>query len=188
VAFLNTDLAASFAAMAWMMIDWLVGGRPHFLGLLTGAVAGLATVTPAAGYVSPMAACLIGVASGVVCYYGVALKNILKWDDALDVWGVHGVGGYLGIVMLGVLASTAWNPAASGGVDGLLRGGTHFFLVEWGSVTLAAAWAFFFTLGMLWVIERITPVKVPELTEKIGLDEGIHGEKAYVFEGATLHP
>ncbi|HKX18984.1 MAG TPA: ammonium transporter [bacterium] len=188
VAFLNTDLAASFAGIAWLVTDWLLTGRPHFLGLLTGAVAGLATITPAAGFVSPAAACLIGIASGVVCYYAVALKNRLQWDDALDVWGVHGVGGYLGIVMLGLLASTAWNPASSGGVDGLLRGGTHFFLVQWGSVTLAAAWAFFFTLAMLWAIEQVTPVKVPEITEVTGLDEGIHGERAYIFEGAPLPP
>jgi Amt family ammonium transporter len=142
----------------------------------------LATITPAAGFVSPATACLIGAAAGVVCYYAVELKNRLKWDDALDVWGVHGVGGYLGIVMLGLFASTAWNPAASGGVDGLLRGGTRFFLVQWGAVTIAAAWAFLFTLGMLWLIEQITPVRVTQLTEEVGLDEGIHGEQAYVME------
>jgi len=181
VAFLNTDLAASFAAIAWLAIDWFISRRPHFLGLLTGAVAGLATITPAAGFVSPATAGLIGIVSGVVCYYAVALKNHLKWDDALDVWGVHGVGGYLGIFLLGVFASTAWNPAASGGVDGLLRGGTHFFLVQWGAVTLASAWAFVFTLGMLWLIERITAVKVSEATEETGLDAGIHGEKAYAL-------
>src|SRR5215831_10652898 len=182
VAFLNTDLAASFAGIAWLATDWLMSGKPHFLGLLTGAVAGLATITPAAGFVSPATACLIGVAAGVVCYYAVALKNRLQWDDALDVWGVHGVGGYLGIVMLGIFASTAWNPAASGGVDGLLRGGTHFFLAQWGAVSLASAWAFLFTLGMLWIINGITPVKVSESTEEAGLDEGIHGETAYAIE------
>jgi Amt family ammonium transporter len=182
VAFLNTDIAASFAAVAWLTVDWLLSRRPHFLGLLTGAVAGLATITPAAGFVSPATACLIGVISGVVCYYAVALKNKLRWDDALDVWGVHGVGGYLGIFMLGIFASTAWNPAASGGVDGLLRGGTRFFLVQWGAVTIASAWAFLFTLGMLWLIEQITSVKVSGPTEAMGLDEGIHGEKAYAVE------
>ncbi len=180
VAFLNTDIAASFAAVAWLAVDWLLSRRPNFLGLLTGAVAGLATITPAAGYVSPTTACLIGAVSGVVCYYAVALKSRLRWDDALDVWGVHGVGGSLGIVMLGIFASTAWNPAASGGVDGLLRGGTHFFLVEWGALTIASGWAFLFTLGILWIIEQITPVKVTPPTEEVGLDEGIHGEKAYV--------
>ncbi|HVD90069.1 MAG TPA: ammonium transporter, partial [Jatrophihabitantaceae bacterium] len=107
VAFLNTDLAASFAAIAWLALAWALEKRPSFVGLLTGAVAGLATVTPAAGYVSPVAAVIIGIASGAVCYGAVAFKNRLKWDDALDVWGVHGVGGFLGIVMLGLLATTA---------------------------------------------------------------------------------
>src|SRR5437667_3530572 len=107
-AFLNTDIAASFAAVAWLVVAWFREKKPKFLGLLTGAVAGLATITPAAGFVSPTTAVIIGTAAGVVCYYACALKNKLRWDDALDVWGVHGVGGFLGIVLLGVFASTAW--------------------------------------------------------------------------------
>ncbi len=177
VAFLNTDLAASFAAVAWLAMDWSMSKKPKFLGLLTGAVAGLATITPAAGFVSPSTACLIGIIAGVVCFYAVALKNKLGWDDALDVWGVHGVGGFIGIILLGVFASKAWNPD---GVDGLMSGGTHFFLVQCGAVVVSSAWAFLFTLGMLWIIDRITPVKVSEATEHLGLDEGIHGEQAYV--------
>src|SRR5450631_4640370 len=106
VAFINTDIAASFAAIAWLFTAWRFERRPSFLGLLTGAVAGLATITPAAGFVSPAAAALIGAVSGVVCFGAVALKNRLNWDDALDVWGVHGVGGLLGIILLGVFAST----------------------------------------------------------------------------------
>jgi len=182
VAFLNTDIAASFGAISWLVVDWATNRKPHFLGLLTGAVAALATITPAAGYVSPSVACLIGAVAGLVCFYAVALKNRLKWDDALDVWGVHGVGGFLGIVMLGIFASTAWNPASSGGVDGLLRGNPHFFFVQLGAVALSSAWAFTFTLGMLWLIDRFTPVKVTEATEEAGLDEGIHGEKAYAID------
>src|SRR4029079_19743711 len=127
VAFLNTDVAASFAAVAWVVMDWLTTRKPKVLGVLTGAVAGLATITPAAGYVSPGAACLIGIIAGVVCFYAVALKNKLGWDDALDVSGVHGVGGFIGILLCGVFATTAFNPA---GVDGLLRGNSHFFLVQ----------------------------------------------------------
>src|SRR3954452_90952 len=171
VAFLNTDLAASFAAVSWLAIDWSTTKKPKFLGLLTGAVAGLATITPAAGFVSPSTACLIGIIAGVLCFYAVALKNRLRWDDALDVWGVHGVGGFIGIIMLGVFASTAWNPAKTGGVDGLLRGNSHFFLVQCGAVLLSSVWAFVFTIGMLWVITRVAPVKVREATETAGLDE-----------------
>jgi len=180
VAFLNTDIAGSFAAIAWLAVAWFVEHKPKFVGLLTGAVAGLATVTPAAGYVSPATAALIGCIAGVVCYYAVALKNKLQWDDALDVWGVHGVGGFLGIVLLGVFASTEWNPAASGGVDGLIRGNAAFLGKQLAAVALSSVWAGVVTLAMLWVIDRITKVRVEEAHEQIGLDEALHGEQAYV--------
>jgi Amt family ammonium transporter len=180
IAFVNTDIAASFAAITWLCIEWVTTRKPHFVGLLTGAVAGLATITPAAGYVSPASACLIGIISGGVCFYAVALKNKLGWDDALDVWGVHGVGGALGIALCGVFASTVFNPA---GVDGLLRGNTHFFFVQLLAILIATVWAFVFTYGMLWLIDRITVVKVDEAGEAAGLDEMLHGEAAY-REGA----
>jgi Amt family ammonium transporter len=177
VAFLNTDIAASFAAVAWLAMDWFTAKKPKFLGLLTGAVAGLATITPAAGYVSPATACIIGVIAGIVCFYAVALKNRLGWDDALDVWGVHGVGGFIGILLCGVFATTEFNPA---GVDGLLRGNTHFFLVQVLAVLLSSAWAFVFTYGMLWLIDHVTAVKVSEAGEREGIDQSIHGETAYL--------
>jgi len=177
VAFLNTDVAASFAAMVWLAIEWRITGRPKFLGLLTGAVAGLATIPPAAGYVSPVTAILIGCAAGAVCYLAVALKNRLKLDDALDVWGVHGVGGTLGIVMLGLFATKTFNPA---GADGLFYGNPGFFVAEVGAVVLAVVWAFVFTYVMLWLINRVTPVRVDDVAEAAGLDEAIHGEHAYV--------
>ncbi|HEY2178487.1 MAG TPA: ammonium transporter, partial [Caulobacteraceae bacterium] len=177
VAFLNTDVAASFAAIAWMALDWWMHKRPTFVGLLTGAVAGLATITPAAGYVSPLAAIVIGIAAGVVCYWAVALKNRLKWDDALDVWGVHGVGGALGIVLLGVFATTAFNP---NGADGLIGGNASFFGKQLAAIALSSVWAFGFTYGMLWLIDRVTPVKVGETDEERGLDEALHGETAYL--------
>ena len=182
VAFLNTDIAASFAAVAWLAMDWITSKKPKFLGLLTGAVAGLATITPAAGYVSPTVACLIGVIAGVVCFYAVALKNKLEWDDALDVWGVHGVGGFLGIVLLGVFASTSFNP---NGVNGLLHGNPRFFFIQIAAVLFSSVWAFVFTLGMLWAINKFTPVHVEDATEQSGLDEGLHGEHAYLEDGAA---
>jgi Amt family ammonium transporter len=189
VAFINTDIAASFAAIAWMLVDWRVSKKPKFLGLLTGAVAGLATITPAAGYVSPATAVIIGTVAGGVCYYACALKNRLGWDDALDVWGVHGVGGFLGIVLLGVFASTAWNPAANGGVNGLLAGDSSFFLKQLCAGLFASVWAFAFTLGMLWIIDRITIVRVEDAHEELGLDEAIHGETAYVeVDVAVIRP
>src|SRR5690348_5077705 len=119
-AFLNTDVAASFAGITWLLVEWANAKKPKFVGLLTGCVAGLATVTPAAGFISPSSAAIVGILAGVICYYAVALKNKLGWDDALDVWGVHGVGGFIGIILLGVFASKSWNSA---GADGLLLGG-----------------------------------------------------------------
>jgi Amt family ammonium transporter len=175
-AFLNTDIAASFAAVSWLLVAWFRERKPKFLGLLTGAVAGLATITPAAGYVSPTTAVIIGVVSGVVCYFAVEMKNKLHWDDALDVWGVHGVGGFLGILMLGVFANSAFNPA---GTNGLLYGNPSFFVKQLVAVLFSSVWAFGFTYGMLRIIDIFTPVKVDEMSEEIGLDESLHGEHAY---------
>ena len=184
VAFLNTDIAASFAAVTWLMVDWMMSKKPKFLGLLTGAVAGLATITPAAGYVPPTSAVIIGIVSGIVCYFAVALKNKLMLDDALDVWGVHGVGGFIGIILLGIFASVAFNPGA--GVNGLLAGNPAFFWKQVVAVLFSSVWAFGFTYGMLWLINLITPVGVEGITEEIGLDESLHGEHAYV-EGDELY-
>ena len=177
VAFLNTDVAASFAAIVWMVVGWWLEKRPTLVGLLTGAVAGLATITPAAGYVSPVSAVVIGIVAGGVCYFAVALKNHLRWDDALDVWGVHGVGGALGIVLLGVFASTAFNPQ---GANGLIAGNWTFFGKQLVAIVLSSVWAFAFTYGMLWLIDRVTPVKVAPQDEESGLDAALHGETAYL--------
>jgi ammonium transporter, Amt family len=180
IAFLNTDIAASFAAVVWMLMDWMMSKKPKLLGLLTGAVAGLATITPAAGYVSPTSAVIIGMIAGIVCYFAVMLKNRLQWDDALDVWGVHGVGGFLGILLLGVFASTTFNPTA--GVDGLLMGNSGFFFKQVVAVIVSSAWAFIFTYGMLKFINLLTPVRVDEQGEADGLDASLHGETAYLAE------
>jgi Amt family ammonium transporter len=175
-AFLNTDIAASFAAIVWMIMAWIFEKKPTFLGLLTGAVAGLATITPAAGYVTPTSAVIIGSASGVVCYFAISLKNRWKLDDALDVWGVHGVGGMLGIVSLGIFADLAVNAAGS---NGLLLGNSPFFLKELAAVIGSSVYAFGVSYGMLWLINKITPVKVTAREEETGLDEALHGETAY---------
>lgn len=177
IAFLNTDIAASFAGVTWLVVGWWREKRPSFVGLLTGAVAGLATITPAAGYVSPVAAMIIGIVAGVVCYYAVALKNKLRWDDALDVWGVHGVGGALGTFLLGIFASTAFNPAGS---DGLIAGNGTFLFKQVAALIISSIWAFAFTYGMLWLIDRFTPVKVTQGAEESGFDSALHGETAYL--------
>jgi Amt family ammonium transporter len=180
LAFLNTDIAASFATMAWVFIEWSREKKPKFVGLLTGSIAGLATITPCAGFVPLWASPIIGIAAGATCYLAVQFKNLMKWDDALDVWGVHGIGGFLGTILLGVFASKAANGA---GADGLWLGGTSFFWKQLIAVVGASVYAFIFTYLMLIIINTITPVKISEEHEKLGLDMALHGEKAY-DEGA----
>ncbi len=180
LAFLNTDIAASFATMAWLFVEWTREKKPKFVGLLTGSIAGLATITPCAGFVPLWASPIIGIIAGLLCYLAVQFKNKMKWDDALDVWGVHGVGGVLGTILLGIFASKAVNGA---GADGLIFGGGAFLFKQVVAVIGASAFAFIFTYIMLIIINYITPVKVDETMEKEGLDVALHGEKAY-DEGA----
>lgn len=174
LAFLNTDVAASFAAITWLIIEWIREGKPKFVGLMTGAVAGLATITPAAGFVPLWAAIVIGIAAGSICYIAVQYKNKLGWDDALDVWGVHGVGGVVGMISLGIFASSAVN-----GQSGLIEGDVSFFVKEVVAVVIGAVYAFLFTYLMLVIINFITPVKVSKEVEEAGLDKSLHGEVAY---------
>src|ERR1700733_4326788 len=183
-AFLNTDIAASFAGPVWLLLAWRLEKekKPKFTGFLTGAVAGLATITPCAGFVTANTAALVGAISGIVCYFAVSLKNRLKWDDALDVWGVHGVGGVLGTIALGVFASVAVNAA---GADGLIAGNGSFLVKQTVAVLVASAWAFGFTYAMLFAINKITPVKVSEEVEATGLDTALHSERAYDLESPT---
>ena len=173
VAFINTQIAAAFAAITWLLLAWLYDGKPSFVEMLIGMIAGLATITPAAGFVSPQSAMLIGVAAGAVCYFAVVFRKKKGLDDALDVWGVHGVGGALGIIMLGVLASES-----IGGQNGLYHGNQDFFMVQLAGLALACVWAFAFTYGMLMMIDMVTPVRVSEEAEA-ALDVTLHGESAY---------
>jgi Amt family ammonium transporter len=176
LSFINTDLAASVGAVTWMCIEWFGSHkRPTFVGLLTGSVAGLATVTPAAGYITYESAFLIGILGSLVCYWAVQLKNRMGWDDALDVWGVHGVGGVVGTILLGVLGSKAINP---NGADGLIFGGTEFFFKELIAVVATSVYAYLFTYYMLVLINKITRVKVTAEEEEQGLDSIYHGEVA----------
>jgi ammonium transporter, Amt family len=178
IAFLNTDVAASFAAITWLIIAWFFEKKPKFIGLLTGAVAGLATITPCAGFVSVGHAVLIGVLSGIVCYMAVSLKNKLGWDDALDVWGVHGVGGFLGTICLGLFAWNAINSSVT--MNGLfMGGGSTFFFKQVVAAVCVAIYGFVFSYLMLVVINWFTPVKVTEIEEEKGLDDSLHGENAY---------
>ncbi len=176
-AFINTDVAASFAAVVWLVIEWNTGDKkPTLIGLLTGSVAGLATITPAAGYVTVGSAAFIGVVAGFGTFMAVKFKNMMGWDDALDVWGVHGIGGVLGTIMLGVFATKTINPNVP---DGLLYGGGFGLLgKELVAILLAVVWASAFTWISLKFINNFVPVKVSEGEQAKGLDITMHGETA----------
>ncbi len=174
IAFVNTDIAASVAMVVWLAIAWAREQKPSMTGALTGAVAGLATVTPAAGFVPAWGAAIIGLAAGVVCYLAVQFRIKRDWDDALDVWGVHGVGGALGVVLTGVFASTAIN-----GVGGLIEGNWQKFGVQVLGVAITIVYTFGVTFAILKVLNIFEPVRVTEKAEAVGLDESLHGEIAY---------
>jgi len=175
-AFVNTDIAGSIAMITWLFISWIHEGKPSMTGALTGSVAGLATITPAAGYVQPWAAAIIGVVAAFVCYGAIQWRMRLNWDDALDVWACHGVGGLLGTILTGVFAASAVN-----GVSGLIEGNVRQFGVQ----VLAAVVTMVFAFGMTWLVlkimNRIESVRVPEDVEVRGLDEGLFGEQAYTL-------
>jgi Amt family ammonium transporter len=176
VAFLNTAIAGGFAAFVWMMMDWGLEGKPKLVGFLTGGLAGLVVITPAAGYVTPGASILFGIFAGIICYLAVMLKNMRKWDDALDVWGVHGIGGFLGITLLGVFSTLSVN---NDGANGLLYGGMEFFKKEVAAVAFASLYAFVMTVMIFFIIDNIMSLRVSKDIEEQGLDRHFHGERAY---------
>jgi Amt family ammonium transporter len=141
----------------------------------------LATVTPAAGYVPPWAAVVIGALAGLVCYSAVQFRIGRKWDDALDVWGVHGVGGGLGTILTGVFAVAAIN-----GFTGLIAGNARQFGVQVLGVAICAVYAFAVTWGILKLVNLMTPVRVPVEQERDGLDAALHGEVAYDLPGPVM--
>ncbi len=176
LAFVNTDISASLAMVTWLLISWTHEGKPSMTGAMTGAVAGLVSITPAAGYVQPWAAAVIGVITGFVCYSAIQLRAKWGWDDALDVWACHGVGGTLGTILVGVFAARAVN-----GVSGLIEGNVRQFGVQ----LLAALIVIVYAFGVTWLILKIQghfmPVRVPDEIEEKGLDEGEFGEEAYTL-------
>ena len=173
IAFLNTDISASTAMVVWMLMSWLHKGKPSIIGALTGAIAGLIAITPAAGYVTPGSAVIIGVLAGAVCYGAVLFKERMDWDDALDVWAVHGVGGVLGSILTGVFASPK-----TGAPPGLIFGETGLFFANLGATVISMVYAFAMTWIVLKVIGWIKRLK-PETDElEAGLDLTFHGERA----------
>ena len=175
-AFVATNTAAAAATLGWMGAEWWTRGKPTVLGAATGAVAGLVGVTPAAGFVSPLSAIVIGVAVGVVCFAACSVKFRFGYDDSLDVVGVHGVGGALGALLTGVLASTAVNP---GGADGLLFGNPGQLWIQFVSVAVTAVYCGGMTYVLLKIVDAVIGLRVTEDDEQVGLDLSQHGETAY---------
>jgi Amt family ammonium transporter len=175
-AFVTTNTAAGMAAVTWVTISWLHKGSPSVLGAAVGAVAGLVAITPAAGFVTPAAAVLIGFGVGIVCYGAAHLRLRARIDDALDVFAVHGVGGAFGAVATGVFATTAVN---AGGLDGLLNGNPGQLVNQLIGVGATAAYSAIATGLILFVINLVVPIRVPDVDEEAGLDLAQHGEVAY---------
>jgi Amt family ammonium transporter len=184
-AFAATHFSASAAALSWAFCEWWQKGRPSVLGIASGMVAGLATITPASGFVSIPAALVIGLAAGATCYFAVThLKSRFGYDDSLDVFGVHGVGSTLGMLMLGFLASTLINPAVAvtwkqDGQLVSLAGGAGQFVNQFKGVAFTMLFAGTATFVILKVVNALVGLRISEEDETLGLDLTQHGESAY---------
>ena len=183
-AFMNTFLAAAAAGLAWVLVEWLRDGHPTNLGAASGIVAGLVAVTPAAGYVSGAAPIWIGLIAGVVCCYAVRLKSKFGYDDALDVVGVHFVGGLVGSVLIGFFANPAFFGLTDDGglkfMEGIFYGGNIDLLLEQLLANGAAmVWSFVITFGIMVALKKTIGVRVSDEDEAIGLDLALHSETAY---------
>jgi len=178
-AIVATHLAASAGAFTWMALEWWTRGKPSVLGMISGAVAGLGTITPASGFVMPMQAVLIGVIAGGVCFWACTwLKIKCGYDDSLDVFGVHGIGGFTGTLLAGVFAVAALSagPDLPGGVRGLLEGNPHQVVAQLYGIVVTLLWSSIVTFIILKVIEFMVPLRVRNEDEVMGLDVSQHGE------------
>jgi len=175
-AFVATHVAGTTGALAWIIMEWRLSGKATTLGAASGAIAGLATVTPAAGFVGPLSAAVIGILAGVGCYYGILAKNRLGYDDSLDVVGIHGVGGIIGLLAAGILASTAVNP---NGADGLIFGNPSQLGIQFIAVLVTVVYTFVLSYILLKIVDRLFGLRVSEGDEIGGLDLTQHDETAY---------
>jgi Amt family ammonium transporter len=169
LAFVTTNTSAATATLTWLMMDWLYKGTPSLIGAATGAVAGLVAITPAAGFVTVQAALAIGFGASIICYAAIQLKNRLQLDDALDVWGVHGVGGIWGAIATGIFATEV----------GLIAGNLTQLSVQVTSVMATMAYAVVVTWIILKIIDSTMGLRVSPQAEAIGLDISLHLEEAY---------
>ncbi len=176
-AFVVTHVAAAAAGLSWSLIEWMLHGRPTVLGIITGAVAGLVAITPAAGFVKPVGAVWIGLGSAVICYLAaVVVKSRFGYDDSLDAFGVHGIGGIWGALATGLFATKAVNAA---GADGLFYGNPGQFLVQLNATLVTIVWSAALTFFILKLVDLLVGLRVGEHEERVGLDLTGHSEAAY---------
>jgi ammonium transporter, Amt family len=178
MAFVATHASAVSATVMWVIIEWLHRGKPTMFGAATGSVAGLATITPASGFVGPMSALIIGLAAGAVCYAALNMKMKLGYDDSLDAFGVHGVGGIVGTLSTGLFAQALINPSGS---NGLFFGNLHLLVSQMIAIGITAIYSFIVTAILLKILDMIMGIRVDEESEISGLDISQHGESGYPF-------
>jgi Amt family ammonium transporter len=171
LAFTTTTIAPAAAGLSWMIAEWIHGGKPSALGFGSGVVAGLVVITPAAGFVEPGPAIIMGLIAGVICYMGVLMKAKFKYDDSLDVFGVHGIGGTTGALLTGVFATV--------GATGLMSGNMNQFITQIVAVAAAGGYAFIMTLVIAFILDKTIGLRVEKEDEIIGLDQTQHSETAY---------
>jgi Amt family ammonium transporter len=176
-AFVTTNTSAASAALAWAIVEWIHRGKPTILGAASGAIAGLVAITPAAGFVTPLSSIIIGFVGGAVCYFAVSvLKSKLKYDDALDCFGVHGIGGTWGALATGLFATTTVNSA---GFDGLFYGNPAQLGIQALAVATTIVFVVIGTFIILKVVGLVTQLRASDEEETTGLDLSLHGERAY---------
>jgi Amt family ammonium transporter len=191
-AFVTTHFAAATAMLMWTAIEWYKHGKPTTIGAISGAVSGLVCITPAAGFVSPMSAILIGAVAGTVCYLMVCeVKKLLGYDDTLDVFGIHGIGGISGAILTGVFATSSINPifkdsAGNALPVGLIEGNPMQVVYQLVGIGIAIAFSVIGSIVILKVVDLVIGLRVSENDETVGLDATQHGETAYIFEGDLL--
>lgn len=177
-AFVVTNTAAAMGAISWLLIEWVHRGKPTALGAASGAVAGLVAITPGSGFVGPMAAIITGALVSLFCYLAIVMKSKLGYDDSLDVFGVHGVGGTWGAIATGLFASVAVNSA---GANGLFHGNPALLMKQIIAIVAVGAYAFLLTFVALKAINLFTPLRLSKDDEDTGLDLSQHGEAGYIF-------
>lgn len=176
-AFVATQAAAAAGLVGWVLAEWYINKKPTVLGAISGCIAGLVAITPAAGFVGPMASVFIGLVGGLVCYTAVAvMKHRLGYDDSLDAFGIHGIGGTWGSIATGIFATTAVNPA---GANGLIYGETHLFIAQVISTVVAYALAICGSYVLYKIVDHFISMRVDEAEEIAGLDLVEHGERGY---------